>query len=110
MGMNPKVVDQLLTRNAGAAVNGPGLYVGGQLVSVHAQGPVAGVMSVEMSYDGNNWIAARDNANVTAAITTIAAAGWIRTLLDQPLYVRGTLTAGAAADYAFRWVIHKLDG
>jgi len=105
MGVQQVVVDQWLTRAAGAQVNGPAVRVDGQRVDVHFIGPVAQVASVEMSNDGHNWLPAIDLANV--AITIINATSWFRAVRERPTFVRGILAAGGLGDYLFRWTILK---
>jgi hypothetical protein len=63
-------------------------------------------MSVQVSNDGHNWVAATDADG--AAITNVNATSWYREIRERPEFVRGTLTAGAALDYNFRFGVHKL--
>jgi len=106
MGLEHRVIDQLLT-GTGAAVNGAPIRVAGQAVDCHGVGPVAARMSVQVSNDGHNWVAATDADG--AAITNIGATNWYREVRERPQFVRGVLAAAAVAgaDYNFRFGIHK---
>lgn len=110
MGMNHKMVDQLLTGDGAAAILGEAIRVGGQAVDVHGVGPVAADMNVQVSNDGHNWVAATDADG--AGITLVNATNWYREIRERPEFVRGTLDASAAlgAEYHFRFGVHKVVG
>lgn len=107
MGLQHVMQDQLITGNGAAIVNGPRIHVGGQAVDVHGVGPVVAHMSVQISNDGHNWIAATDADG--ANITNINATNWYREVRERPEFVRGALAAAAAlgAQYVWRFGIHK---
>jgi hypothetical protein len=63
-------------------------------------------MSVEVSNDGHNWIAATDADG--AAITMVWATNWYREIRERPEFVRGVLAPGNLSFVNFMFGIHKL--
>ena len=107
MGLEHSMVDQLIVGDNANIIVGRAIRTGGQAVDVHGIGPVAARLSVEVSNDGYNFIAATDADG--AAITLIAATNWYREIRERPEFVRGTVAAAAAngSEHHLRFGIHK---
>jgi len=103
MGLEHVTADYTLTRGPAQVATQP-LRVAGQAVDVHGVGDIAS-MSVQVSDDGHNWVAATDADG--AAITMIWATNWYREIRERSEFMRGVLAAGNLSRNHFRFGVHK---